>query len=246
MKRTKRSDFPFPEQTLRRVETPIKSDVDFPSFMDHAFTKSIDPAMHEEHPAISAPPPKRHPKRQLSLKTAIAAATQREGAEVRDLLEDFVDDGGIKGSGTLVRPQSSRQQDMEAYLLELQAEIVVREDQVAQREKRLEARELELNEREALLEAHRKILSSKHLPTDQEMNDLATERNKENRALHALQNELIKQETVLAENRKALREREDFIQKCENELVEKSMILTEREARVEQDEENRRYENKDD
>lgn len=200
--------------------------------------------MHEKESAISAPPPKRRPKRQLSLRTAIAAATRREGAEVRDLLENFVSDEGTAGSGALARPQSSRQQDMEAYLLELEAEIVVREDQVAQREKRLEARELELNEREALLEAHRKILSSKHQPTDQEINDLATERNREARALQALQNELIKQETVLAENHKALREREDFIQKCENELVEKSMILTEREARVEQDEENRESEDR--
>jgi len=34
-----------------------------------------------------------------------------------------------------------------------------------------------------------------------------------------------------------IREREAYIEKCENDLVEKSMILTEREARIEQREE---------
>jgi hypothetical protein len=34
-----------------------------------------------------------------------------------------------------------------------------------------------------------------------------------------------------------IHDREAFIEKCENDLVEKSMLLTEREARVEQDEE---------
>jgi len=52
------------------------------------------------------------------------------------------------------------QQDMEAYLLELQADIINREELLNQREKQFSARELELNEREALLEARKKIIES--------------------------------------------------------------------------------------
>lgn len=180
--------------------------------------------------AHAHPPPKRQAKRQLSLNAAITAATRREGATVRSFEES-----GREFPST--RSQSSRQQEMEAYLLELQAEIIVREDQLAQREKRLEARELGLNEREALLEAHRKLLETQKPTSDQEAKDLAKMQTKEARALEALRLQLEAQEAKLLEAKQQLQKRENFIQACEDELVEKSMILTEREARVEQKEE---------
>ncbi len=178
----------------------------------------------------SPPPPVRKPPRRLSLKTAIAAATRREGADVTPLLSPI-------GEFPSVKSQSGKQQEMEAHLLELQAEIIVREDHVTQREKHMETRELELNEREALLEAHRKLVETKS--GDGELTGAAKDVNltEEAKALKALQKELESQEASLMEARKMLQEREAFIEQCENELVEKSMLLTEREARVEQDEE---------
>jgi len=165
----------------------------------------------------------------LSLKTAIAAATRREGAEVKPLLSPIDEFPSVK-------TKSGKQQEMEAHLLELQAEIIVREDQVSQREKRMEARELGLNEREALLKAHKQLIESKSGEPGQSTESQA-DLSKEAKALKALQRELEAQEASLQEARKMLHEREVFIEQCENELVEKSMLLTEREAQVEQDEE---------
>lgn len=177
------------------------------------------------------PPPERVAPRRLSLKTAIAAASRREGADVRPLFSPIDEFPSVK-------TKSGKQQEMEAHLLELQAEIIVREDHTAQREKKVEARELGLNEREALLQAHRNLVESKiKEPAQIAANGTTAGFDEEAKALKALQRELEAQEASLREARKMLQEREAFIEQCENELVEKSMLLTEREARVEQDEE---------
>lgn len=170
------------------------------------------------------PPPVRQTARRLSLKTAIAAATRREGAEVKPLLSPIDEFPSVK-------TKSGKQQEMEAHLLELQAEVIVREDQVSQREKRIEAHELELNEREALLVAHKKLVEVK-TGAPGESAESQTDLSKEAKALKALQRELEAQEASLREARRMLHEREAFIEQCENELVEKSMLLTEREAQV--------------
>jgi hypothetical protein len=183
---------------------------------------------------MAAPPPARQAPRRLSLKTAIAAATRREGADVQPLFSPIDEFPNVK-------TKSGKQQEMEARLLELQAEIIVREDEVSQRERRVAARELELNEREALLEAHRKLLEAKPgastntAPTGAAASSEA--QSEELKALRALQKELEAQEASLCDARAILREREAFIEECENQLVERSLLLTEREARVEQDEE---------
>ncbi|MDP4692933.1 MAG: hypothetical protein NWS00_00145, partial [Opitutales bacterium] len=70
--------------------------------------------------------------------------------------------------------------------------------------------------------------------TSQTNSAISTE---EREAFDALKRELNNQEQSLKNARKMLHEREDFIEQCENELVEKSMLLTEREARIEQREE---------
>lgn len=175
----------------------------------------------------SPPPPVRKEPRRLSLKMAIAAATRRESAEVRPVLSP-------QDEFPKVKSQSAKQQEMEAHLLELQADITNREGLLAEKEKYLEARALEMNEREALLEAHKKVIDSK---PSENPSDRAESNDKEMEALNALRAELEIQETSLQEARKMLREREAYIEQCENDLVEKSMQLTEREARLEQREE---------
>jgi hypothetical protein len=184
----------------------------------------------KELAAESSPPPVRQSKRRLSLQTAIAAATHREGAEVSPLLSPMDEFPSVK-------TKSGKQQEMEAHLLELQAELIVREDQMSQREKRIGSREIELNEREALLIAKNKLVATKSSVPGQAVEASASNLSEEAKALKALQHELETQEASLQEARKMIHEREAFIEKCENDLVEKSMLLTEREARVEQDEE---------
>jgi len=158
---------------------------------------------------------------------AIAAATRRESADVRPVLNP-------QNEFPKIKSQSGKQQEMEAHLLELQADIINREGLLSEKEKYLEARALELNEKEALLEAHKKVVDSKSA------SDPSTEtegKREEMNALKALQIELESQEASLREARRMLHEREAYIEQCENDLVEKSMQLTEREAQLEQREE---------
>ena len=57
-----------------------------------------------------------------------------------------------------------RDLEVEVSLLELQADLIIREGLFNEKEMRLVNREREINEATALLEAHRKILLSTRLP----------------------------------------------------------------------------------
>jgi hypothetical protein len=176
------------------------------------------------------PPPAKEAPRHLSLRTAIAAASRREGDEYQPRYVSNHEFSPIK-------TESGKLLEMEAKLLELQAEIIIREDGLSLREKKLEARELELNEREALLQAHRKLVESKFNNTAKGHYSDPKEVSEEAKALEELQRQLESQEASLRQARHMLQEREKFIEKCENDLVEQSMLLSEREARLEQNEE---------
>lgn len=97
------------------------------------------------------PPPKRELKRKLSLKSALSGNTP-EGAPPQKPL--------MRTSDELPSVQSVAQQDMEAHLLELQADLINQETRLKQKEKQLEARERELNEKEALLRARQQMLDA--------------------------------------------------------------------------------------
>lgn len=183
--------------------------------------------MSEKNNFPPPPPPIRKEPRRLSLKLAIAAATRREGAEVKSVLNP-------QGEFPQIKSQSGKQQEMEAHLLELQADILNREGLLQEKEKYLEARALELNEKEALLEAHKKVVDSQ---VSRDVSLDARDNEGESAALKALKAELEAQEATLIETRRILQERETYIEQCENELVEKSMQLTERETKIEQREE---------
>ena len=180
------------------------------------------------------PPPVRQPKRNLSLREAM------------DHLSAIGKDGysGSKkavptATGEIPILRTGQQQEMEAHLLELQAEMVRREYDLNEKERKIMAWERELNEKEALLEARRKVIES----TVSGSGDSSKGANvsEEVKALQKLKAELDAQEQALKESRQALRERERYIEECENELVEKSMQLTEREAQIEQLEEDQNY-----
>ncbi|MEM1223035.1 MAG: hypothetical protein AAGH40_09750 [Verrucomicrobiota bacterium] len=177
---------------------------------------------------LPPPPPKRAPKRRLSLECAVAVAIRAESKGIVKPMADPL--------SNLPELDSCKAQDNVARLLELQADIIVREDALQQKEIALKNRERELSEHGALLEAHEKVLTSRmQSGTSEEIS--AEDASNESEALQALRNELNSQERSVAEARRMLKEREAFIEQCENELVEKSMLLTEREARIEQKEE---------
>ena len=64
-----------------------------------------------------------------------------------------------------------------------------------------------------------------------------TNSNEAKETLDALKMTLDAQEASLKKARKMLHEREVYLEECENAIVEQSMILTDREARMEQSEE---------
>jgi hypothetical protein len=178
------------------------------------------------------PPPAKKKDRNLSLKAAMAAATKRDSAEVKPmpLLPE-----ALEGSPD-TKSKSAKQQEMEAHLLELQAEIFNRESLLAEKEQYLETRTRELNEKEALLDAHKKLLLAKANNDTHNDTDPVNE-NDEMAAAKALQAELKTQEASLVKVRSDLQAREAYIERCENDLVEKSMQLTERETLLEEAEE---------
>lgn len=178
------------------------------------------------------PPPNRREKRNLSLKTAMAAATKAETSVNRPL---------TNSAGNLPLSRHAEEPETEARLLELQADIINREELLAERQRKLHFQERELNEREALLEAHRNVLASTppsaSLKSDADAGEQAKKNSFELEALLKLKEELKSQEESIKEAWQSLHEREEYIESCENQLVEKSMLLTEREARIEQREE---------
>ncbi len=175
------------------------------------------------------PPPTRvkKVKRKLSLNSvATNAGDSRDQALVKTLLNPV---------GTLPSEKTSRQQEMEAHLLEIQAEIANRQERLNSREKQLEMRERDLRESEALLSARSKVLESRN--TKSPFGEHPVVSDEEREAIEVLKRELDAQGKTLQHTRKMLHDREIYVEQCENELVEKSLILTEREARIEQVEE---------
>ena len=196
------------------------------------FSKSRDKRSNEAQAAIAfardLPPPERMQKRRLSLRLAIATATQRDREEFVSLRHSPV----VESSTVSLDEHKA----MEARLLDLRAEILVQEDQIAQREERLRSREMELAEREALIEAHNKLIASEARTNKADVK-IEPDHSDQIDALNLLKSELAAQEATLQEVRKTLQDRESYIEECENQLVQKSMSLTEREAQIEQDEE---------
>ena len=118
--------------------------------------------MNPKDMPLQPPAPKRVPKQQLSLKAAMAFANKAPGHQAPKPLMNPMDEFPLAPSGG--------QQEMEAYLLELQADIINREELLNQREKKFSARELELNERTALLEARTQIIVSSTSGQDESTN----------------------------------------------------------------------------
>jgi hypothetical protein len=184
--------------------------------------------MKKKNPSPKLPPPLKKKKRQLSLKAAVAAISRSETP---------ISSRGRSATARSPKARDDADQDIQTSLIELQADIIVREGLINDKEIRLQYKELELYEKEALLEAHRKILLANSLPVNKSNIASGKVDASEREAFEALKRELAAQEESLKNARKMLQERDEFIEKCENELVEKSMQLTEREAWVEQREE---------
>lgn len=193
--------------------------------------------MHPEN-ETKLPPPRRQPERRLTLERAMKAMN-KEGEPIRLDIKNH--DLSSETSTAANLPRTGMEQENEAYLLEVQAEIIRREDTLCEKEMQLKNFERELNEKEALLEARSKVLelSTHSKPGTVAHNDVAQD------ALNKLKAELDTQEAALKEAREALQEREHYIEECENTLVQKTTELTEREAMIEQLEEENHFKSSD-
>jgi chromosome segregation ATPase len=132
--------------------------------------------------------------------------------------------------------RTGQEQEKEAYLLEIQAEIYRREEALSEKEIKLKNLERELYEKDALLEARLKLMES----TSNRVIEAGSEA-EELDALKKLKAELDAQEAALKSSREELLDRERYVEECENTLVQKSTELTEREAALEQLEDNQKY-----
>ena len=177
----------------------------------------------------SYPPPERKPKQKLSLKTAMALATRTPGHEtLMPLVQKSDKDLASNGN-------TDTQKKMEAYLLDLQADIINREELLEQREKQIKARENDLNKRE--------LLQTQSIEPHVHTAELSTLSEEKKAAMESPEEVSEKSKTdPFKETLEMLREREAYIEQCENSLVEKLTQLTQREAEIEQREEQLAFE----
>lgn len=165
------------------------------------------------------PPPHKKPERRLSLKAAMALATKAPGHEsLMPLVR--------KNDETITGDDDSRKK-VEAYLLDLQADIINREELLEQKEQRLTARENDLNKRAGTLDE--KVSEIEPNIDETQVSELAPKQKKED---------------LFKETREMLIQREKYIEECENELVKQLTQLTQREAEIEQREEQLDYKTK--
>lgn len=187
----------------------------------------------QEKPKSSYPPPEKKPERRLSLKAAMALATRAPGHETLMPL--------VRKNDETLRGNNEAKERIEAYLLNLQADIINREELLEQREKRVAAREKDLNKRANILRKAEQEIESKMkeiesmTPPEKEDDDEtpADESTKED--------DEEAEDDIYTETRGMLHERETYIEECENALVRKLTELTEREALIEQREEQLEY-----
>lgn len=192
--------------------------------------------MNPQH-EIKLPPPIRQTKQSLSLQKAMKAM-DKNGKPIR--LESKKRSSILSLTQEMPLLRSGQAQEKEAYLLELEAEIFRREEALTDKEIRLAALERELNEKDALLEARIKVMETS---SDRSISNSSSGHysSEEFDALKRLKIELDAQEAALKQSRKDLQAREEYVEECENTLVTKSTELTEREAALEQLEDDKRY-----
>lgn len=172
----------------------------------------------------SYPPPERPPKRRLTLQPW---ASKPE--EAKSIYKPLVPDSNQGYESTT----DARLRELEVHLEYKQDKLLQREAELDKWAKKLADLQREINEQEALLNARSKLAT----PPLKAMDAHATVGNAQLEEMTALKAELDAQQAAIEEARKTLGEREAYIEKCENDLVEKSMLLTERETRLEQSEE---------
>jgi len=182
---------------------------------------------------VNLPPPNRRPERRLSLQRAMKAL------DSSDHPPRFEPQTKPPFSNSTAEPtiqRTGQEQEKEAYLLEIQAEIYRREEALSEKEIKLKNLERELYEKDALLEARLKLMES----TSNRVIEAGSEA-EELDALKKLKAELDAQEAALKSSREELLDRGRYVEECENTLVQKSTELTEREAALEQLEDNQKY-----
>ena len=183
----------------------------------------------QEKPTPNFPPPEKKTKRRLSLKAAMALATGAPGHETLMPL--------VRENDETLKGNDDSRKKIETYLLDLQADIINREELLEQKEQRFAAREKDLNRRANVLrkklqeiESRINKMESSTPPEEEEPADKPAPNTTDESG-----------DGLFEETREMLREREAYIEECENALVDKLTELTKREALVEQREEQLEY-----
>lgn len=182
---------------------------------------------------VDAPPPV---KKIISLRQRI-----QQPSEVQLRTQETIDRVMTKTAApfeSALTLQSKDLLELEASLSDFNNELVRRERDLNEKEIRLRERERTLWENEALLTAKDSILkmnaaAGSATGTGSPFTDSAV-------ALDNFREELKKQEDRLRREREELRQREAFVELSENTLFDKAQALEEREARIEQAEEDLR------
>ncbi|MEM8867726.1 MAG: hypothetical protein AAGC73_05615 [Verrucomicrobiota bacterium] len=176
------------------------------------------------------PPPKRAPKT-ISLKRSMAQSAIKEAkANIEKSLSS------IRTKIKDQAPSNNALKAMEERLLQLQIKTINERELLKETKESLQAKEASLLEREAILEAREKFVESRYESMPDKSNDPVSP--EERNALESLRLELERREHTLKEIEELLVERESYIEECENELVSRSLAMTEKEAQLEQLEEN--------
>ncbi|MBC2596266.1 hypothetical protein H5P28_18510 [Ruficoccus amylovorans] len=173
-------------------------------------------------------------KRVLSLRPE-ARRTAEVSIQSRETIDAFVK----KTRHPFGEPRTLEQsevEDVERTLRTLEKDLLERERAVQELEVRLSEKERGLWEAEALLEARRKVFEAqcRQLARRQESSRDAAPVSKEERAaLREFQIQLEQREQSLAQSRALLKEREDYVERAENLLFDKTMEQQERETELE-------------
>ncbi|MET0263287.1 MAG: hypothetical protein ABW223_10345 [Rariglobus sp.] len=129
-----------------------------------------------------------------------------------------------------VDPQT---EELAKSLQQLELKLGERERAVEEREFRIADRERDQAEAEVLLQHHEALIAAaRRMPV---VRPVVSE--EERTALANLKRELDRQDALLREGREALREREKFVEECENRLCQKVQQQQEKETELEQREE---------
>lgn len=173
------------------------------------------------------------PKRKLSLRPEHRKAAE-VSLESRDKINEFVKKTR-NPFGEPLQLKATDLDELERNLRELERQLLQRERTVQDLEAGLAERERVVWETEALLNAREALIQAQEVKASEQSDaSQGTLSEAEHDALLQLKAEVEKQQNNLAEQKRIIKEREEFLDKSEKMLFEKTMDQQEQETLIEQ------------